>query len=323
MNRYAAAVAVFVLTLLAGPPQARAAGEVFVSSFDYICTTTAGVRHGWWAADSHVDAPGTLVSLQLSTPSALREHTAPGTAVNANTRFSATFTVGRGPTEMTFTATVRWEQRPDGGPLEVTVRQTQRLNDCEEHPTATLASKCDGTVEVRYGNGGPGDLKNTGGEVAFEFFGAFGYHVGPYWPNSWRGLNTHVVPAAAASSIRVTGNGKTLVQGGYQAAPGCVGYVAPDNPRPQQPGGQTGAGQPAAAPPPTAAPGHSADPQASDSATTSAAAPPAATEPSAAEAAPSSGFPGYLVAGLVLVGLLVGLVPVVWAMRRAKPENQE
>jgi hypothetical protein len=301
---------VFVTSIGLAKP-ARASDNPFViQSSGAGCTTTAyvrSVRIDITPADG-VEA-GTLTAISYSPhePNIVGDISEPPETFGGSTMTSIDLdlrAIPRGMTELTFSATVHWDNLFGNGPADKTVTTSVAVPLCPTHPAAKLISNCDGSVTVSMQNG-PNDYANTGGEVQFDVYAATGFHDGqqihPWWP-----AQTTSVPAFAAGDITVKADGVTLLHGQYVAKPGCAGYVAANS------GGSK---------PPTPAP--SSNPTAGPSPTTdsspSSAAPAPATvrpEPPAALASSSSAPVLAGAAGTTLV--VFGTGALVWSWRRRR-----
>lgn len=193
---------------------------------NYSCSIYAGLRGGDWIVTSSVPEVGTLTAISASPASAAHYMTAIGSNVGGNSTASIEFGDSTGGSSISFSATVHWSSRSDGGPLDVTVTGSLHLNPCLPKPKAQLTSNCDGSVTALLSNGEYNNVYDSGGTATFDVSAANGFNR----PNI--GVNlasqaTVTIPAADASSVTVTAdNGMTPVSGAYTPAPGCVGYAA-------------------------------------------------------------------------------------------------
>lgn len=211
-----AVVALAPLLLLLGlPAPAHAAGRLDVS-FGYVCNIGPGQRSGNLVVTS-ADEAGTVTAFSVTPASVVSYITAPG-PIGGNTTAFANWGAGPGINSVSMSITVQW---PEG--TSTTETRTLTMKDCMPHPWATLAPNgCTGSVIVTFGNGQPHDILVTGGHAKFEIIGAFGYRVGPWYVMPWADASQHTVPAEAASSITVLGEGEVVAQGGYVQPTACT-----------------------------------------------------------------------------------------------------
>ncbi len=255
--------AVVVLAVTAGfavltVSPASAVDDLVWQNFDYACSETAGQRTAMFVIWPPVDQvngqdvavqTGIVTALSISAPhqtvvgypitpvgSILGKETLSDGRTRTTTA-SGRFIVGPGPTSVTVSMSVHWDDFRGTGSQNLTTTRTLALGACQPVPLVTFASQCSGMLLVNYANG---DYSHrAGGTATFEVLGADGYsHRTSYAirPNESFML---YVPPYAAKSVIVKANNVEVARGAYVAAPGCVGYVGQPG-APGSGGGQSG-----------------------------------------------------------------------------------
>lgn len=240
-------IAAFIVLTAVGavgraPAASASSANGLTSQSSWACSASSpGYRSGMWLFSSSVATDGTLTAISASPASAAVYATPVGSTIGGNSNADIQFADDTSGSSITLSATVQWASRTDGGPLEATITDTISFSStCEPVPEATLTSNCQGSVTVSLSNGNPGSVTDAGGTAVFIITAANGFTTSKISVNMGQ-PGTETVPAADASSIRVTAAGMADVTGGYVPSPGCVGYTPP-------PSGTTGS----KAPPPGA-----------------------------------------------------------------------
>jgi hypothetical protein len=236
------AVLVGVLAALAYGAPARADGELTVTARTYACSPSeAGLRTGSWHVNSAVGAAGTVTAVSVSAGSV--SGLTPGDPVGAGGSLTAGFSVGAGPSSVTLSLSVHWDDT-GSGPLDASVQDTLARNPGQPRPAASLVQDCAGRVTVTLSNGSTAG-HDTGGTALFTITGTGGYRQDGV-PVPAGTTATRVVPAANAGHVQVSANGLSIVDGSAPY-PGCASAAA-RSPG-QKPGPSRSASDPASDPP--------------------------------------------------------------------------
>lgn len=230
---------------------AQAIDDLHWNSFHYGCTEVAGERVVGFIIWPPENETGVVTGLSINVPwqedygstfTSVGSIFGKETLADGSTRVrnaTGRFVVGPGPTSVTVSLSVHWDNFGGTGPLDLTSTRTLSLGPCQPVPLVSFASRCNGELEVTYANGDR--THEAGGTAVFQILGAGGYFY-----ETGYGLRPgeeviHYVPPYAATSVTVKANNAVVAQSSWATAPGCSGYdIDPANP--PAGGGQSGTG---------------------------------------------------------------------------------